>query len=350
MKKWLLATLTLSIVCLLAACGRGAAEEPTEPETPPPAEQEIPEEPPKPAFTAPLTGLGLDRPVESRPFLLVINNHSKARPQSGLSQADLFYEVLAEGEITRILAVFQSHTFDGAIGPVRSIRPYFIDIGKSFDAIDIHAGGSPDGYAMLKKEGLDHLDEITNAGPYYWRDKSRKAPHNLYTNLENIGKGVEKKKFATAATNIRSFSFLPEDAAAEGEVASAFDLTFLLKSYKVSYQYDSEQKVYKRFINDEPHTDLNNNEQLSAANVVVMEAPHKVLDDVGRRAVDLSAGGKAKIFQQGKVRPAEWRRNRTDDAIRLYINNEEVGLVPGQTHFLIIPDKPGMEERLQYRP
>jgi len=342
----------LAVAGLLTACSRGATTAPAaasataQTMAPSGTQDAASAESAEPVYTAPLTGQAVDRPIDSRPYLVMINNHAKARPQSGLSRADQFYEVLAEGEITRILAVFQSRPVEGAIGPVRSIRPYFIDIGKSLDAIFVHAGGSPDGYAMLSNEKLDHLDEITNAGPYFWRDKSRKAPHNLYTNLDKIAQGVAKKKFHVAEPLLRTYPFLKPDAPAQGEDAPSFDLTFLLKSYKVTYRYDPERQVYLRFINGEPHLDLNNREQLSAANVVVLEAPHRILDDEGRRAVDLSAGGKAVLFQRGKMRQAEWKRARTDDVIRLYEGGEELGLYPGQTHFLIIPDRPGIGERL----
>ncbi|UUZ92237.1 DUF3048 domain-containing protein [Paenibacillus sp. P25] len=155
-------------------------------ETPPPA-------PAKAVYRAPLTGLETPEPVTRRPVMVMVNNHPAARPQSGLSQADLVYECLAEGEITRLVAIFQSRSFPDPIGPVRSIRPYFIELGKGFGALQVHAGGSPDGYAQLEREHIPELDEITNAGPSFWRESFRKAPHNLYTNLEKIGAGAERR-------------------------------------------------------------------------------------------------------------------------------------------------------------
>ncbi|WP_245850848.1 DUF3048 domain-containing protein [Paenibacillus herberti] len=345
----------LIMAMLLSACSE-QAEAPVETD-PPPLATMAPSAAPSasptpivPAFTAPLTGKGVQGPIDARPYLVMINNHPKARPQSGLGSADLLYEVLAEGEVTRILAVFQSQPLTGAIGPVRSIRPYFIDLAKSQDAIMIHAGGSPDGYAQLSKEKLNHLDEITNAGSYFWRDKSRKAPHNLYTNLEKLAAGIDRKGFETSQQGtVRSYPFIQGDSAQPaGSAATTLDVTFLLKSYKVSYRYDSGAQRFMRFINDEPHTDLNDGKQLAADNVVVLEAPHRVLDDAGRRSVDLSEGGKAMLFQRGKAREVQWKRSAVDDPIRLYDGATEAALYPGQTHFLIIPDKPGLGERLQF--
>ncbi|MGN7454767.1 DUF3048 domain-containing protein [Paenibacillus pasadenensis] len=352
--KWLLMAAAASM--LLSACSQ-KADAPVETAGPPsvtalPTASPSPAPSAAPAFTAPLTGEALQGPIDSRPYLVMINNHAKARPQSGLGSADLLYEVLAEGEITRFLAVFQSRAFDGAIGPVRSIRPYFIDVGKSQDAILIHSGGSPDGYAMLSREKLDHMDEITNAGAYFWRDKSRKAPHNLYTSLEKLAAGAAKKKFETAQTGaVRTLPFVSDlQQAPPGSPSSGLEVTFLLQSYKVSYRYDAESLTYKRSINGEPHVDLNDGKQLEAANVVVLEAPHRVLDDVGRREVDLDRGGRAKLFQRGQARDIQWKRSGTDDPIRFYDSETEAPLYPGQTHVLIVPDKPGLEQRLAVLP
>lgn len=356
MKKYgkSLTALTLAAV-LLAACSK-AADAPVTTDPPPAtsspsaAPSDSPAPSAAPAFTAPLTGEAVQGPVVARPYLVMINNHSKARPQSGLGSADLFYEVLAEGEVTRILAVFQSKPPEGAIGPVRSIRPYFIDLGKSLDAILIHAGGSPDGYALLSREKLDHMDEISNAGSYFWRDKSRKAPHNLYTNAEKLAAGAGKKGFETVLQGEpSSYPFVSLDSAEPaGQPADKLDVTFLLQSYQVSYRYDAGQERYLRSVNGEPHTDLNDGKQLAAANVIVMEAPHKVLDNVGRRSVDLSGSGKAMLFQRGKGREVEWRRSAVGEPIRFYEGAAEAPFYPGQTQILIIPEKPGIAERLHY--
>ena len=300
----------------------------------------------KSLFTAPLTGLETNEEINTRPIMVMVNNHAKARPQSGLTQADIIYEVLAEGEITRLVAIYQSQQ-PKVIGPVRSIRSYFIDIGKSYDAIMIHAGGSPEAYDILQNEKLDHLDEIRNAGPYFWRESFRKPPHNLYTDLTKIHNGIKKLNLRTTYQKQDLF-FLPEDQAPVGDDATKIDLTFLLKSYKVSYLYDSQSRVYKRFINSEPHTDLTTDQQLSATNVVVLGADHKVVDDKGRREINLLGSGKALLFQRGKVQSVQWERSKTDEPFRLMKDEKEVGLYPGVTHYLIVPNSPSFEQHVQF--
>lgn len=307
-----------------------------------------PAEPAKGKFIAPLTGLPVDKEIKTRPIMVMINNHAKARPQSGLNQTDVLYELLAEAEITRFVAIFQSQRPE-IIGPVRSIRPYFMEIGQLYDALIVHAGGSNDGYAELKKQHVEHLDEITNAGAYFWRDKSRKAPHNLYTSTEKIEAGAAHKGYATSYT-LPSYTYLDEQEQPGGEASSGFDVTFLIKSYKVSYKYDGATGKYLRSINGKPHVDLKSGEQLSAANVIIMGTDHKVLDSAGRREVRLTGSGPAWVFRKGTLLKAEWERQTQGDAFRYKLNGEEIKLAPGNTHVLVVPLKPTFEGHITLQP
>jgi Type IV secretory pathway, VirJ component len=346
---WLFSLVILLV--LLSACGSdaGNAEEATpaptasaEPEAAPTAEPT-----PELAFTAPLTGLKRETAAAARPIAVMINNLKPARPQSGLTNADVVWEVLAEGGITRLVAIFQStDALTDAIGPIRSIRPYLIDIGESYGAILAHSGASNDGYDILQHQGKPYLDEISNAGPYFWRSKDRKAPHNLYSELEKLRAGAEKKGYKSDVT-VPGYPFSEQGSTASGEAAASIEIKFLLKDYKVSYAYDEASGLYKRSINDEPHTDMNNGEQLTAANVVVLGANHKTLDDYGRLAVDLHAGGSAILFQKGKAVSCEWVRS-DDNMIRLMKDGAELAFVPGKTFFQIVPNTPTFSEHVVY--
>ncbi|GLX67837.1 DUF3048 domain-containing protein [Paenibacillus glycanilyticus] len=346
---WLM---SLIILVFVSACSGGAKSNTGE-TTPAPtesAEPEItatPEPTPELAFAAPLTGLKRDTEATARPIAVMVNNLKPARPQSGLTNADVVWEVLAEGGITRLVAIFQS-TDAGTdpIGPIRSIRPYLIDIGESYGAILAHSGASNDGYDILQHQDKPYLDEISNAGPYFWRSKDRKAPHNLYSELDKLRAGAEKKGYRSDVT-VPTYTFAEEGATAAGEAAASIQIKFLLKDYKVSYDYDPASGLYKRSINDEPHTDLNNNEQLSAANVVVLGANHKTLDDYGRLSVDLHAGGSALLFQKGKAVACEWVRSK-DNMVRLMKDGAELPFVPGQTFFHVVPNTPTFAEHVIY--
>ncbi|QHW35052.1 DUF3048 domain-containing protein [Paenibacillus rhizovicinus] len=288
-----------------------------------------------PQFIAPLTGLPQDHEAARRPIAVMVNNFSAARPQSGLPNADMVWEVLAEGGITRLVAVFQSTESTSPIGPIRSNRPYLIRIGEAYHAVLAHAGASTDAYDLLQHHNKDYLDEISNAGAYFYRESFRKPPHNLYSNLEKLRAGAEKKKYAETV-DIPTYPWSEAGATSGGKDATQVELHFLLKDYAVSYTYDSATKLYNRFINGKPHTDLESKAQLTATNLVVLGAKHKTYDDYGRLEVDLESGGPAILIELGKAVDCEWVRS-SDGVIRLMKDGQELPFVPGRTFYHIVP-------------
>ena len=336
--------LILAVVMVLQACGKSqqpaadmdpepaAAEEENE-TAEEPAEEEPPEEPPKP-FTYPFTGLGSDTEVKDRPIVVMVENSPAARPQDGLHKADIVYEVLAEGEITRFVTVFQSQEAD-IIGPVRSLRPYFAEIGDGLDGYIVHAGWSAEAGAMIAKRKLANFDEIYGDGAYYWRDKSRKAPHNLYTSTALIREGAVKKKYRQE-WNAKSLKFYEPGAepAIAGEPAASLKVHYI-RGYNVSYEYDAESGLYKRLMADKPHTDKTSGTQITARNVMVIFAKHRIVDDAGRREVDVFGPGEGHLFQQGRKLDIEWKNE--GGVIRPFAGGQEVPLLPGQTWVQIVP-------------
>lgn len=294
-----------------------------------------------------LTGLPVTDAVLPRPLSIMINNAPAARPQSGVSEADILYEVLAEGGITRLIGIYQSQTGVVKIGPIRSIRPYLIDIGESYGGVTVHAGGSPEAYAILQKQKKEDLDEIGKAGAYFWRDKARKAPHNLYSNAAKLREGADKLGYAENV-EVPAYTFTnPDYAVIGGEPAPEFSVNFLLKSYNVAYKYDAAARTYRRWVNGKPHLDLNNSNPVEAANIIVMGSDHKVLDDVGRLKIDVELGGEAMLFQRGEGIKGKWVR-KSNDVIRFVKDGEEAPLYPGVTHFLIVPNTPSFSSHITY--
>lgn len=287
----------------------------------------------KPPFTAPLTGLAADREIKERPVMVMVENAPQARPQTGLGEADIVYEILAEGEITRFAAVYQSHS-PKVIGPVRSIRPYFVEIGDGFDALIVHAGWSQDAMNMIADRGLAHFDEVYGDGAYYWRSSDRKMPHNLYTSIEKIRQGAEKKKFR-ATWNGPVLHFLQPDETPGGVQALKVTIPYL-QGYGVAYEYDAQTGLYKRFMEGKPHTDAETGQQLTAANVLICESKHRIVDDAGRRDVDVFGPGKGYMLQKGKMQPISWVRQ--GGIIRADANGKELPLVPGQTWVQVVPE------------
>jgi hypothetical protein len=344
MKRSLLtgAVVLLCASALLAACAQNSGEPAPQPSEQEQSTQDLPnddgltESAPEAPYRMPLTGMPADTELTSRPFVVMVENSPAARPQSGLHKADIVYEILAEGDITRFIAVYQSQSAE-KIGPVRSIRPYFVEIGAGLDAVIVHAGWSQDAMNLIAKKKLNHMDQVYGDHDYYWREKSRKAPHNLYTSTELMKKGMEAKKFHEDWDNpVLAFAKSKEEANVQGQEHGAVVTIPYLQGYSAGYNYDAGSGLYRKLLKGEPHTDAETGEQITAGNILIGEAKHRVLDDAGRREVDVFGPAAGYLLQGGKVREITWE-NR-DGAIRAFADGTEIPLLPGQTWVHIVPN------------
>lgn len=187
LRRYVVIVLMLMLMCSVGCANKKGEADSSYAHSDPENETIVPaeNEPVVPKAKSPLTGMDMNAQFKNqRPLAVMVENEYNARPQSGLDKAGVVYEVLAEGGITRFLAIYLGETVD-EIGPVRSARPYFLDYTMEYDGIYIHYGASPQGYTDLKKLKIDAIngmyDDVT-----FWRDKSRKEPHNAYTNTEKI--------------------------------------------------------------------------------------------------------------------------------------------------------------------
>jgi hypothetical protein len=354
LKKSLLYLFFILLIFSFAGCqGEEVTQPIVEPVIEEPIEEPVVEEPvveepeekePLFPYYAPLTGLGSMVEINERIIAVMVNNHAFARPQSGLDQADMVYEILSEGSITRLVAFYQSQSPE-VIGPVRSLRPYLIDLAMGFDAVFAHAGGSQAALDAVKNRGLASLDEIYNAGNSFYRVNFRKMPHNLYTNVEMLRKGAERRGYRSES-EIPTLTFKDPDEEPVGEEAGWIEIEYH-STYIVAYEYDQELESYTRFVRGEPHIDMETEQQLTTTNLFVIETSHKILDDVGRRAIDVMSEGKGLLFQRGKVEKVDWKR--VDGVIRPMKDGVELGLYPGTTWVNIIPNNPGLDKKVRYQ-
>jgi hypothetical protein len=284
-------------------------------------------------YTAPLTGLGSELPITERPIMVMVENSPAARPQTGLTEADVVYEILAEGEITRFIAVYQSKV-PAVIGPVRSIRPYFVEIGKGLDAIVVHAGWSQDGMNKIQELRVDHLDQVYGDDRYYWRDNSRKKPHNLYTNVEKIRQAAMDKKFHAKWKNPVLKFAASTDPDLTGQTISKITIPYIA-GYEVGYSYDKESGMFQRLMMGELHKDKESGQVIAANNVIICEASHQILDKAGRRAVNIHGPGKGYLLQKGIMKEVTWIEK--NGFIRVSDSNGELGLLPGKTWIQVVP-------------
>ena len=277
----------------------------------------------------------------------MINNHPSARPQSGLVQADIVYEILAEGKLTRFLAIFQSEKPDN-IGPIRSARDYYIELAKGYDSLFVAHGYSPDAEVMLRKGYIDHINGMQYDGSLFKRVNYRKAPHNSYTSFDNILKGAEKGDYEMNGVP-HSLVFLSDEEVEDlaGEEATTIDISYYDSTFNSTLEYDEDLMKYKRYSANELTADFDSKEPVLIDNLFVIETPHKVIDDAGRREIDLTSGGNGYLFQKGKKVAVDWRN--VDGKILPYINDEQVGLVPGKTWINVIPKKPGLDQAVTFQ-
>ncbi|MBB5172553.1 DUF3048 domain-containing protein [Texcoconibacillus texcoconensis] len=290
----------------------------------------------------PLTGKGTDDDVDYRAMGVMIENSLNARPQSGLTEADVVYEVLAEGTVTRFLAFYHSQDVD-RIGPVRSARDYFIHLNNGYDAVYASAGGSPDAFDMIARGQVAHLSGLNYDGVYFERDHNRSAPHNLYTDTDRLYEGAEQRGFDLSRTP-PELPFIDksdndEDRSIDGEEASAVTIQYGSNVNNVRYEYEEEDESYHRINGGVAIEDAETGDAVAPENVMIVEAPHRTIDDQGRRSIDIHSGGRALLVQKGKVQEIEWRNE--DGVILPYDGGTLAALNPGQTWLNIVPSANG---------
>ena len=287
-------------------------------------------------WTAPLTGLRTTNRPAKRAVAVMINNHPLARPQSGLSSADVVYEALAEGEITRFVAIFESH-MPAKFGPVRSARPYFIKLAKGYDALYIAHGYSLGAKKLLDSGYVDELNGMQYDGTLFKRSAARKAPHNSYITYQNILKGARKKGYVmNQPPSPLSFASAKEVKNISGISAGKVSVRYSSRdNLNAVYRYNAEKGKYDRYSGGVETVDANNDQPVLIDNLFIVAAKHKLIDSHGRKDIDLTSGGKAYLIQKGKLREVEWEND--SGRILPYQNGKPVKLVPGKTWVNIVP-------------
>ncbi|WP_053217304.1 DUF3048 domain-containing protein [Virgibacillus senegalensis] len=347
--KWMmLAFGLLLIVVLAAACSKDEQSQGPEPEPADEQEQEEPaaepEEPEESEYenVYPLTGIATNEPVDNRIVAVMVNNHHKARPQSGLSKADIVFEILAEGRITRFMALFHSEQPD-VIGPVRSARPYYFNLADDYGALYVYHGAANFIEDMLKNGAADHLNGAyyDNDGHLFKRSSDRVAPHNSYLQFAAVKEVAEGKGYEMQA-DYEPLPFLNGEETADVPGDSASEVSFSYNDTPVRYVYDEELDKYLRYNGDSQTVELDGEEAVQLDNILIMATHHEVIDDAGRREVDMESGGPAYLLQKGKVQEVQWEN--FDGRILPVKDGEPVGFVPGKTWINVIPDSKSLQE------
>ena len=299
----------------------------------------------KPQYTDPLTGLGTDCDLARvRPVAVMINNIEHAMPQVGISNADILYECLAEGGITRLLMVTRDYESLGRIGSVRSSREYYIDFAMNHDAVYVHAGGSEVAYSQIKTRGIDHLDGV-RADPrtginlsktVFYRDPERLETmayeHTLVTTGELISAGISQMGYRTDTDEVDPIKPVDWGWGVELSGEGAAHIRIPYRSNRVSeYVYDAGGSRYLRFqYNHNEHIDGETGEQLAFENLLILRMEHRNTGDKdGHLVVTTTGTGDGWYVTGGKCIPIKWYKETEDSEIR-FTDTEGYDLIVNQ--------------------
>ncbi|HMO57804.1 MAG TPA: DUF3048 domain-containing protein [Roseiflexaceae bacterium] len=281
-----------------------------------------------------------------RPFVVMLDNHPNAYPQTGMNQAAIVFEALAEFGLTRFMAVYVPETLadDQQIGPVRSARLYFVQWAMGLQGLYAHAGGSPEALSLLAQtDEVVDLDALFRVGVnYYVRSSSRAAPHNLYTSGGALERAAAEFGADAPLASVAEVGFLFKNDAAEASrpASQRINYFFLYREDDVSWEYNPAINSYLRIRRTAPARDAVSGEQLQTKNLIVMEVFEAPIpgDDKGRIEQQVIGEGRARLYMDGVEREVIWRKSSADTQLSFFDpSGAEVQLNPGPVWLVALP-------------
>ena len=275
----------------------------------------------------------LSKPVTA----IMIENSPDARPHSGLKQAEVVYEAIAEGGITRFLTLFQQHK-PQLIGPVRSLRMYYVDWLAPYQASVAHVGGSHASLQEVRNGKYRDIDQFFN-GSSYWRANDRRPPHNVYTSFEkldalNAGKGYKSSQFTSFAR--------ADGKASDKPNAVSIDINFSSSWYNTHYDYDKASNTYLRSIGGQASNDREEGRLAPSVVIALHVNETTVMEDGWRQSIVTNGTGTATVFQNGTAAEYTWRKNDRFSPLELIdAAGKPVALNRGQTWIAAVPNSGG---------
>lgn len=277
---------------------------------------------------------------KERSFAVMIDNNVGNNNHAGLLDAYLTYEIIVEGGLSRIMAIFKD-TDTSLIGPVRSSRHYFLDYALENDSIYSHFGWSTFAETDIKVLKVNNINGMTNGGSAYWRDKKIAAPHNVFTTISNLKEQATRLGYTLTTDKdlLLKYSIDPIDLSENLDKQTA--TTIVVKyspSQNRSYTYNEETKMYLRSMNNKAHTDKETGQQLSYKNVIVQQITNKSLDNVGHQDLKNIGTGDGYFLTDGYAIPIKWTKDsRKNQTKYTYLDGTEVQVNDGRTFIQIVP-------------
>ena len=285
-----------------------------------------------------------DEDSNERTVAVMINNNHRAWPHASLQDSYLNYEIIVEGGITRIMALFKGvNSMPEKVGSIRSSRPYFLDYALENDAIYVHWGGSNDAYNDMETLNVDHIDGIYGEGSYFYRDRSggQAYEHTGFTKGSMIKEAIQDKgiRNTTETKPLLNYSVDEIDLSTMEGAIKADDIEIVYSSYHTtSYKYDKENKVYLRSMSDEAHVDAVSDKQYTAKNIITYKLENVSLDSADRQKLYNVVKTDGYYITNGYAIPITVEKgSRKGKTKYKYLNGEEIKVNDGNTWVQIQP-------------
>ena len=276
----------------------------------------------------------------TRPIAVMIDNVGDARPQAGLNDAYIVYEIIVEGNLTRLMAVYKDVELD-KIGPIRSSRHYFLDYALENDAIYVHFGWSPKAQSDISSLKVNNINGMAESSKSFWRVRDKSAPHNVVTSTEKILDIAKRKGYDTTSEKESVLNYVTEEVElAEG--ISATDITIpYSSSYKVTYKYDEETQRYTRGYNKTTQKDWDTKELVTTKNIIITFAKNTTLNDgtsKGRQNLSNIGTLDGYYITNGKaIKIKCYKSARKEQTVYKDLEGNEIEVNDGNTFIQIVP-------------
>lgn len=277
-----------------------------------------------------------------RPVAVMLSNIKEGCPQSGIAKAAVVYEAPTEGDITRLMGIFEEYDDLEKIGSVRSCRDYYIFYAQEFESIYAHYGQAVYALPYLEQDFIQNLSGLEAVGDQvYYRTTDRKAPHNAYTSFEGIQAGIRQMNYTQeySADYDGHYQFAEPGGEVTIENGDSAN-TVRLECFSVNhpwFEYDSATGKYKRFQYQEPQIDDLTGEQLAYDNIILQYSDYKPYDPNGYLNIDAVSGGQGKFITRGKAEDIRWEKESPWGVTHYYDSEgQEITLNTGKTWVAVV--------------
>ena len=268
-------------------------------------------------------------------ILVMIDNYEPARPQSGIDKADIVYEIIAEGGITRYMALFYTQAAE-SIGPVRSARYYFVQLAKGMDLPYAHVGGSEDALPLIGSLRIKDINEISNAQRYFWQDPSRRRPHATYTSTSYLMEAIDNKQYAYKVPDLPPLSRTFEgDPLPDPQINITYS-----SSYRVQWIWDEslgENGQYLRHINGKAQYTSDGVPMVADTIIILAALSTPRNTNPVTSAVNIIGGGDAMRIVEDTMNRGSWKKESAERPLFLYDHEDNpMSRKPGNTWIQVV--------------